>query len=217
MPAYADVSEPGYSRYNKSQSRCLNIICAIRRLPWLGRVRSGRSVERQYFFNFALQVAPCAQKSNQVLVQPHGTRVICNMTSSRRLGIKRGIAPSVLPPSLLRFTRFPRSHPHNHLSKFLVITTIPITMPKDNHGNSYGYKSSGTNSGGNHHCSRDYGSSASNSNSYHYSNKNGSYYYSNSDGSKYYNPGSSGAGKTTYTPADSASASGQSSGSEKSK
>ncbi|QYS97088.1 hypothetical protein H0G86_004324 [Trichoderma simmonsii] len=35
----------------------------------------------------------------------------------------------------------------------------------------YTYKSSGTNSQGNHYCARDYGSSASNSNSYHYSNQ----------------------------------------------
>ncbi|XP_044714729.1 uncharacterized protein HRG_11764 [Hirsutella rhossiliensis] len=35
---------------------------------------------------------------------------------------------------------------------------------------SYEYKSSGTNSKGNHYCSRDYGSGASNGNSYHYSN-----------------------------------------------
>ena len=50
---------------------------------------------------------------------------------------------------------------------------------------SYSYTSSGTNSQGNHYCSRDYGSSAANSNSYHYSNSNGSYYYSNPNGSTY--------------------------------
>ncbi|KAH2024858.1 hypothetical protein KXV65_008894 [Aspergillus fumigatus] len=43
----------------------------------------------------------------------------------------------------------------------------------------YTYKSSGTNSQGNHYCARDYGSGAANSNSYHYSNSDGSYYYSN--------------------------------------
>ncbi|EGR47430.1 uncharacterized protein TRIREDRAFT_108818 [Trichoderma reesei QM6a] len=48
----------------------------------------------------------------------------------------------------------------------------------------YTYKSSGTNSQGNHYCARDYGSGASNSNSYHYSN------------STYYNDG---AGSSTYT------------------
>lgn len=46
-------------------------------------------------------------------------------------------------------------------------------MPKG----GYTYKSSGTNSQGNHYCSRNYGTSAANSNSYHYSNSNGSYYY----------------------------------------
>ncbi|KAM0721751.1 hypothetical protein Q7P37_002676 [Cladosporium fusiforme] len=49
-------------------------------------------------------------------------------------------------------------------------------------GKGYTTTSSGTNSQGNHYCSRDYGSSASNSNSYHYSNANGSYYYSNPNG-----------------------------------
>ncbi|GAA5906166.1 hypothetical protein JCM6882_006064 [Rhodosporidiobolus microsporus] len=63
--------------------------------------------------------------------------------------------------------------------------------------NSYNTTSSGTNSQGNHYCSRDYGSGASNSNSY--SNSNGSYYYSNSDGSKYYN---SGDGYASYTKSD---------------
>ena len=38
-------------------------------------------------------------------------------------------------------------------------------------GKDYSYKSSGTNSAGNHYCARDYGSGASNSNSYHYSNR----------------------------------------------
>ncbi|TNY18631.1 hypothetical protein DMC30DRAFT_43411 [Rhodotorula diobovata] len=57
-------------------------------------------------------------------------------------------------------------------------------MPKDNYSQSYSYSGSGTNSQGNHYCSRDYGSDAANQNSYHYSNNNGSYYYSNSDGSK---------------------------------
>jgi len=86
-------------------------------------------------------------------------------------------------------------------------------MPKDNHGQSYSYKSSGTNSSGNHYCARDYGSSASNSNSYHYSNSNGSYYYSNSDGSSYYN---SGKGSSSYTPSSGGS-SGKSSGSSSGK
>ncbi|KAI7964065.1 hypothetical protein MJO29_004492 [Puccinia striiformis f. sp. tritici] len=39
-----------------------------------------------------------------------------------------------------------------------------------NSGSGYSYRSSGTNSQGNHYCSRDYGSSAPNPNSYHYSN-----------------------------------------------
>ncbi|KAF2157551.1 hypothetical protein K461DRAFT_264437 [Myriangium duriaei CBS 260.36] len=64
-------------------------------------------------------------------------------------------------------------------------------------GTSYTVTSSGTNSQGNHYCSRDYGSSASNSNSYHYSNTDGSYYYSNPNGSTYHNDGQ---GSSTYTP-----------------
>ncbi|PYH28315.1 uncharacterized protein BO87DRAFT_381417 [Aspergillus neoniger CBS 115656] len=67
-------------------------------------------------------------------------------------------------------------------------------MPRS--GKDFSYKGSGTNSQGNHWCSRDY-SSSSNPNSYHYSNSNGSYYYSNPDGSTYYNNGSGGS---TYTP-----------------
>ncbi|KAF8599920.1 hypothetical protein BDV93DRAFT_477053 [Ceratobasidium sp. AG-I] len=63
-------------------------------------------------------------------------------------------------------------------------------------GKGYSYTGHGTNSQGNHYCSRDYGSSASNSNSYHYSNSNGSYYYSNPNGSTYYN---SGDGHASYT------------------
>ncbi|KAJ5150847.1 uncharacterized protein N7482_010099 [Penicillium canariense] len=70
-------------------------------------------------------------------------------------------------------------------------------MPSDNKGSSYSYKSSGTNTEGNHYCARDYGSAAPNQNSYHYSNQDGSYYYSNSDGSKYYN---SGKGEASYQP-----------------
>ncbi|KAK0668259.1 hypothetical protein QBC41DRAFT_322263 [Cercophora samala] len=60
----------------------------------------------------------------------------------------------------------------------------------------YTVNSHGTNSQGNHYCSRDYGSSASNSNSYHYSNTDGSYYYSNPNGSTYHNNGNGGS---TYT------------------
>ncbi|KIO21182.1 hypothetical protein M407DRAFT_245554 [Tulasnella calospora MUT 4182] len=60
----------------------------------------------------------------------------------------------------------------------------------------YDVTSSGTNSQGNHYCSRDYGESASNSNSYHYSNTDGSYYYSNPNGSTYYD---SGSGYANYT------------------
>ncbi|KAH7335008.1 hypothetical protein B0J17DRAFT_618126 [Rhizoctonia solani] len=73
--------------------------------------------------------------------------------------------------------------------------------------NGYSYNSHGTNSQGNHYCSRDYGSSAPNQNSYHYRqvyppiyvclyNTDGSYYYSNPNGSSYYN---SGSGHTNYT------------------
>ncbi|PUU72468.1 hypothetical protein B9Z19DRAFT_907400, partial [Tuber borchii] len=61
----------------------------------------------------------------------------------------------------------------------------------------YSYKSSGTNSQGNHYCARDYGSGAANSNAYHYSNSDGSYYYSNANGSTYH---SSSSGQGTYTP-----------------
>lgn len=42
-----------------------------------------------------------------------------------------------------------------------------VSRAEDNYGNSYDISSSGTNSQGNHYCSRDYGSDASNSNSYH--------------------------------------------------
>lgn len=64
-------------------------------------------------------------------------------------------------------------------------------MPTDNHGKSYTYLGSGTNSQvsiislvtrgrltliqGNHYCTRDYGSDAPNQNSYHYSNQSVSY------------------------------------------
>ncbi|KAM0755852.1 hypothetical protein T439DRAFT_320549 [Meredithblackwellia eburnea MCA 4105] len=41
-------------------------------------------------------------------------------------------------------------------------------MPKGNSDSSYNVTSSGTNSQGNHYCSRDYGSGAANSNSYHF-------------------------------------------------
>ncbi|KAI7469021.1 hypothetical protein KC357_g6624 [Hortaea werneckii] len=66
-----------------------------------------------------------------------------------------------------------------------------------NGNRGYSVNSPGTNSQGNHYCTRDYGSSASNSNSYHYSNSDGSYYYSNPNGSTYYN---SGSGYSNYTP-----------------
>ncbi|KAI5853448.1 hypothetical protein BZA05DRAFT_444461 [Tricharina praecox] len=79
-------------------------------------------------------------------------------------------------------------------------------MPTDNRGQSYQYSGSGTNSQGNHYCSRDYGSSAPNTNSYHYSNTNGSYYYSNANGSSYYNDGK---GSASYTPPSSGNASGK--------
>ncbi|KAF8415249.1 hypothetical protein L210DRAFT_969991 [Boletus edulis BED1] len=70
-------------------------------------------------------------------------------------------------------------------------------MPsKSSKSDSYAYTGSGTNSQGNHHCSRDYGSAGT---GYHYSNSfdsNGSYYYSNPDGSTYYN---SNTGYSQYT------------------
>ncbi|PLW08966.1 hypothetical protein PCASD_21927 [Puccinia coronata f. sp. avenae] len=68
----------------------------------------------------------------------------------------------------------------------------------NNSGSGFSYKSSGTNSRGNHYCARDYGSGVANPNSYHYSNSDGSYYYSNSNGSTYHN---NGKGTATYTPA----------------
>ncbi|KAI0905493.1 hypothetical protein F4824DRAFT_497732 [Ustulina deusta] len=73
----------------------------------------------------------------------------------------------------------------------------------------YSYKSSGTNSQGNHYCARDHGSSASNPNSYHYSNTDGSYYYSNPNGSTYYN---NGQGSSNYTSPSGGSHSSGSSG-----
>ncbi|KAK7430214.1 hypothetical protein QQZ08_003189 [Neonectria magnoliae] len=76
---------------------------------------------------------------------------------------------------------------------------------------NYSYKSSGTNSQGNHYCARDYGSGASNSNSYHYSNSpsDGSYYYSNPNGSTYHD---NGHGGSTYTAPNGNSYSGGTSG-----
>ncbi|KAL2051930.1 hypothetical protein ABVK25_007845 [Lepraria finkii] len=67
-------------------------------------------------------------------------------------------------------------------------------------GKGYNVTSSGTNSQGNHYCSRDYtpssGGSQANNNTYHYSNNNGSYYYSNPNGSSYYKSGSGGSSYT---------------------
>ncbi|ODH26157.1 hypothetical protein ACO22_04791 [Paracoccidioides brasiliensis] len=73
---------------------------------------------------------------------------------------------------------------------------MPDSSTSSNSSGVYTYKSSGTNSQGNHYCSRDYDSGAANSNSYHYSNSNGSYYYSNPSGSTYYN---NGKGSFTFT------------------
>ncbi|KAI5813355.1 hypothetical protein BZA77DRAFT_321898 [Pyronema omphalodes] len=73
-------------------------------------------------------------------------------------------------------------------------------MPSDNRGNTYNVTSHGTNSQGNHYCSRDFSSSsgsAGGSKGYHYSNSDGSYYYSNPNGSTYHN---NGQGGSTYTP-----------------
>ncbi|KAI6013316.1 hypothetical protein PISMIDRAFT_677240 [Pisolithus microcarpus 441] len=67
-------------------------------------------------------------------------------------------------------------------------------MPgKSNASSGYSYTGSGTNSSGNHWCSRDYGTSGT---GYHYSNNDGSYYYSNPNGSTYYNTGD---GYSQYT------------------
>ncbi|KAG7452434.1 uncharacterized protein BT62DRAFT_924992 [Guyanagaster necrorhizus] len=64
-------------------------------------------------------------------------------------------------------------------------------MPGDK---GYTYTGSGTNSRGNHYCSR--ADSGTGKPSYHYSNTDGSYYYSNSNSSTYYN---SGTGYSQYT------------------
>ncbi|RPA90878.1 hypothetical protein L873DRAFT_1820357 [Choiromyces venosus 120613-1] len=77
-------------------------------------------------------------------------------------------------------------------------------MPSNNQG--YSYKSSGTNSQGNHYCARDYGSGAANSNAYHYSNSDGSYYYSNANASSYH---SSPSGQGTYTAPSGSGSSGK--------
>ncbi|KAI0091128.1 hypothetical protein BDY19DRAFT_991708 [Irpex rosettiformis] len=68
-------------------------------------------------------------------------------------------------------------------------------MPKDNYGYGSGYtvNGSGTNSSGNHWCSR---SGDNGSSGYHYSNSDGGYYYNNPNGSTYYQ---SSKGSTTYT------------------
>ncbi|KAK0509826.1 hypothetical protein JMJ35_008220 [Cladonia borealis] len=72
--------------------------------------------------------------------------------------------------------------------------------PSGSSSNGYNVTSSGSNSQGNHYCSRDYtpstGGSQANSNTYHYSNTDGGYYYSNPNGSTYYN---NGRGDATYT------------------
>ncbi|KAG2075495.1 hypothetical protein BDR04DRAFT_1091753 [Suillus decipiens] len=54
----------------------------------------------------------------------------------------------------------------------------------------------GTNSQGNHWCTRDYGDRGT---GIHYSNKDGSFYYDNPDGTKYHN---NGAGRETLTTPD---------------
>ncbi|KAI5995817.1 hypothetical protein F5J12DRAFT_855199 [Pisolithus orientalis] len=60
-------------------------------------------------------------------------------------------------------------------------------MPhKGSQSPDYSYTGSGTNSSGNHWCSRDYGTSGT---GYHYSNSDSSYYYSNPNGSTYFNSG----------------------------
>ncbi|KAM7200454.1 hypothetical protein V8F33_003900 [Rhypophila sp. PSN 637] len=103
------------------------------------------------------------------------------------------------------------SHHHNeqsfdnHLNKTHSQQTI-INMS----GNGYSYKSSGTNSQGNHYCARDYGNG---SNSYHYSNTDGSYYYSNPNGSTYHNNGSGGSTYTAPSGYSQSSGYGSSSGS----
>ncbi|EJD54314.1 hypothetical protein AURDEDRAFT_156095 [Auricularia subglabra TFB-10046 SS5] len=61
-------------------------------------------------------------------------------------------------------------------------------------GKDYSYTGSGTNSQGNHYCTRS--DNDTGAHSYHYSNSDGSYYYSNSNGSTYYN---SGTGYAQYT------------------
>ncbi|KIM40531.1 hypothetical protein M413DRAFT_445975 [Hebeloma cylindrosporum] len=67
-------------------------------------------------------------------------------------------------------------------------------MPGDSsNSKGYTYTGSGTNSQGNHYCSREGTNGGS---GYHYSNTNGSYYYQNTNGSTYYN---SGSGQSTYT------------------
>ncbi|KAF8124807.1 hypothetical protein EV363DRAFT_1353677 [Boletus edulis] len=64
---------------------------------------------------------------------------------------------------------------------------------KSSNSGDFTYTGSGTNSQGNHYCSRDHGSAGT---GYHYSNTDGSYYYKNPDSSKYYN---NGKGFSQYT------------------
>ncbi|PWN94720.1 hypothetical protein FA09DRAFT_302646 [Tilletiopsis washingtonensis] len=69
-------------------------------------------------------------------------------------------------------------------------------MSSSSQNNGYTIKSTGTNSQGNHWCSREFGPSAPSQNNYHYSNKDGSFHYKNPDGSTYHNDGK---GNSTYT------------------
>lgn len=108
---------------------------------------------------------------------------------------------------------FATSYSLFHIPPPSPIHLVLICLQPLNNMPDYTYKSSGTNSQGNHYCARDYGSGASNSNSYHYSNQDGSYYYSNPNGSTYYN---NGAGSSTYTsPSGNSTSQSQSGGGSK--
>nr|XP_018915915.1 PREDICTED: uncharacterized protein LOC109043233 [Bemisia tabaci] len=149
------------------------------------------------YFDFGVLFPAASPRGLWVQIAPHAP----DLGNEKRLILRLCIAHPLLfqleiPNSaVLTFSLC------SHIACFFTVSKGK-KMPQGNGsqgGNGgYSYRSSGTNSQGNHYCSRDYGSSAPNPNSYHYSNTNGSYYYSNPNGSTYYaNPNT---GAANYNP-----------------